>query len=319
VDSPLGQLDASGRVTIVAADGAPQASILPDALSHELFQSSHAIELGLAHSQFAEVLIAVGNKYSYSAGPEAAVTPAQREAFWRALHLQDLALASACALGINTAWEVFIARFRGFLERTAIGITGSSSLGKELADSLYSELFGISERDGQRQSPLASYSGRGSLAGWLRTTLAQRYVNHHRQTARLAPLDTQDFPAPVSAVAPAAEVASKLSQAVTQTIGELGAEDRFLISAYFLDQRTLREIAYLLQVHEATISRRLKRLTEGLHKRVIKHLQACGMSRRAAEEALGTDPRDLDLNLRSILQDSRSTPFSNQKDPGNST
>jgi RNA polymerase sigma-70 factor (ECF subfamily) len=102
-------------------------------------------------------------------------------------------------------------------------------------------------------------------------------------------------------------------------MGELGAEDRFLISAYFLDKRTLREISYLLQVHEATVSRRLKRLTEGLHKRLLKHLQACGMSRRAADEALGTDPRDLDLNLRSILQDSRATTFSHQEDSSKST
>ena len=293
--------------------------LLPDTLSQELFQSAKGSELGLAQSQFAEVLVAVGEKYSYSAGADTAITPAQREAFWRALHLHDLALASACALGINTAWEAFIVRFRDFLERTAIGISGSSSLGKDLADSLYSELFGISERDGERRSPLASYSGRGSLAGWLRTTLAQRYVNHHRETARLTPLDSHEFPAPVPAGEPSAEVTSKLSQAVTRTIQELGAEDRFLISAYFLDQRTLREISYLLQVHEATVSRRLKRLTEGLHKRVLKHLQACGMTRRAAEEALGTDPRDLELNLRSILQGSRSTPFSHKEDSSKST
>ena len=185
--------------------------MLPDSLSQELFQSSNGSQLGLTQSQFAEILVAVGNKYSYSVDPAAAVTPEQREAFWRALHLQDLALASACALGIDSAWEAFIARFRDLLERTAIGITGSSSLGKDLADSLYSELFGISERDGQRRSPLASYSGRGSLAGWLRTTIAQRYVNHHRQAARQAPLDAHDLPAPVQADTPSANVTSKLS------------------------------------------------------------------------------------------------------------
>ena len=192
-------------------------------------------------------------------------------------------------------------------------MTSSSSLGKELADSLYSELYGLSERNGERLSPLASYSGRGSLSGWLRTTLAQRYVNHHRRTGRQAPLHSQDFPAPAPVSEPSANVTSNLSKAVTLTMRELGAEDRFLISAYFLDQRTLLEISYLLQVHEATVSRRLKRLTASLHKRLLKHLQTCGMNKRAADEALGTDPRDLDLNLRSILQDSRSQPFPNKE------
>jgi RNA polymerase sigma-70 factor, ECF subfamily len=161
---------------------------------------------------------------------------------------------------------------------------------------------------------LASYSGRGSLSGWLRAILAQRFINHHRQSGGQTPLDSQDFPAPAPANEPPPKVTAALSEAVTVTMAELGAEDRFLISSYFLDQRTLQQIAFLLQVHEATVSRRLKRLTENLHKRLLKHLQACGMSKRAAEEALGTDPRDLDLNLRSILQDSRSAPFSNKED-----
>jgi RNA polymerase sigma-70 factor (ECF subfamily) len=319
VDSPLGQLDASNRLIVVGTTEGSNASDLPTSLSEELFLSSNGSQLGLTQLQFAEVLIAIGNKYSYAVAAGTTPTPAEREAFWRALQLQDLALATACALGINTAWEAFIARFRDFLERTAIGITGSSSLGKDLADSLYSELFGITEREGQRRSPLSSYSGRGSLAGWLRTTLAQRHVDHHRQTAHQTPLGAQDFPGPVPATAPPARVTSTLSQAVTRTISELGAEDRFLISSYFLDQRTLREISHLLHVHEATVSRRLKRLTENLHKRLLKHLQACGMSKRAAEEALGTDPRDLDVNLRSLLQDSQPPPFSNQKDTAKST
>ena len=34
------------------------------------------------------------------------------------------------------------------------------------------------------------------------------------------------------------------------------------------------------------------------------------MSRAAAEEALGIDPRDVDINLRSLLQASRSKTFS---------
>jgi len=33
------------------------------------------------------------------------------------------------------------------------------------------------------------------------------------------------------------------------------------------------------------------------------------MSRRAAEEALGADPRDLDINLKKLLQSSQSDAF----------
>jgi RNA polymerase sigma-70 factor, ECF subfamily len=96
-------------------------------------------------------------------------------------------------------------------------------------------------------------------------------------------------------------------------LSSLAPEDRFLLSAWFLDQRTLLEISRILRVHEATVSRGIKRLTARLHKELLKDLQASGMSRAAAEEALGADPRDLDINLRSLLQASQSTAFLEQE------
>jgi RNA polymerase sigma-70 factor, ECF subfamily len=74
------------------------------------------------------------------------------------------------------------------------------------------------------------------------------------------------------------------------------------------------QIARLLRVHEATISRRLKRLTSDLRKQLLHHLQAGGLSKRGAEEALGADPRDLEINLRELLQSSQTAAFSNKRD-----
>jgi RNA polymerase sigma-70 factor (ECF subfamily) len=89
------------------------------------------------------------------------------------------------------------------------------------------------------------------------------------------------------------------------------AEDRLLLASYYVDDRTLAEIGQILHVHEATISRRLRRATDAVRKQLIRNLEANGMTRRAAEEALGTDPRDLDLkmDLRKLLQSSELEPF----------
>ena len=100
-----------------------------------------------------------------------------------------------------------------------------------------------------------------------------------------------------------------LHQALTRTFQALPAEDRFLLSSYFLDRQTLLQIARMIHVHEATISRRLKRLVADLHKRLLDNLKSSGLSKRAAEEALGTDPRDIEINLRSLLQTSQTAPF----------
>ena len=97
--------------------------------------------------------------------------------------------------------------------------------------------------------------------GWLRTTLAQRHVDHYRSTRREAPLEAEDPPAPPTPRTPSPAITQKLQIAIEGTLQTLSPENRFLLSSYFLDQRTLRQIAQLLGVHEATVSRKLSRLT----------------------------------------------------------
>jgi len=309
VDTASSQPGEMALTLPATAATAASASGIPAALAQELWVTADGDSCGLTCEELAAALAAISVKHNYNQPPGTHADAAQRAAFYRALRLPDLALARACALGRDQAWERFLALYRAPLTQAAIAITGSATLGHDLADSLYGELFGLTERSGERRSPLASYSGRGSLLGWLRTTLSQRHIDHHRRTYRETPLDTHEpaAPAPTTAV----EV-TQLSAAVARTLQALPAEDRFLLAAYFLDQQTLLTIGRLLKVHEATISRRLKRLTADLRKQLLKNLQSGGLSKRAAEEALGSDPRDLELNLRSLLQTSQLQPFSKQ-------
>jgi RNA polymerase sigma-70 factor (ECF subfamily) len=289
---------------------------VPAALIEELWAVSEAAVCGLTQAELGASLAGVGARHNWNQPPETRATAAQQAAFCRALRVGDLALAQACALGRDAAWERFVALYRAPLTQAAIAITGSATLGHELADSLYAELFGLATRAGERRSPLASYSGRGSLLGWLRTTLAQRNVDHHRRTYRETPLDavegTAADAAPAEAGTPLPADLARLGDSVARTLAALGGEERFLLAAYFLDQRTLLEIGRLLRVHEATVSRKLKRLTGDLRKHLLRNLQAGGLSRRAAEEALGADPRDLEVNLRALLQGSQPHAFSDK-------
>jgi RNA polymerase sigma-70 factor, ECF subfamily len=196
-----------------------------------------------------------------------------------------------------------------------VAITGSATLGRDLADSLYAELYGLRQLDGHRRSPLVTYSGRGSFLGWLRTTLAQRHVDHHRRTHREAPLDNVEPLASIPAPEPISAELTRLRDAVTHTLRDLNPEDRFLLSCYFLDRQTLLQISQTVRVHEATVSRRLKRLVAGLRKQLLRHLQFGGLSKRAAEAALGADPRDIEINLRSLLQISQTASFSARTEP----
>ena len=123
----------------------------------EFWDAAEAGSVGLSKDELARVLVAIGVKYNYGMAPGVSATRTQIVAFWRSLQLHDLALAHACALGRDAAWQQFMATYKEPLTQAAIGITRSATLGQELADSFYSAMFGFNGRDGQRRSPLAYY------------------------------------------------------------------------------------------------------------------------------------------------------------------
>ena len=279
------------------------------ALLEELWQECDGAGCGLERGEFNEILLEVGQAQNFGLAEGATASRQQQAAYFRGLRLGDLVLARACATGNERAWERFVAIYRQPLVRAAIAITGSDTLGRELADQLYAELFGLTTRDGERRCPLESYRGRGSLIGWLRTTLAQRHVDHFRRSHREQALEEYDTAAvEVVSGKPASEL-SVLEKAVEGALERCDAEERLMLASYYLDERTLLQIAQVLQVHEATVSRKLKRVCQDLRKQILKNLQGVGLSRRASDEALGTDPRDLNLNLKKLLQYSQSEAF----------
>ena len=299
-------------LTVPSASADAAAFDLPPALLEELWLASEPAICGLTKFEFSDVLAVVGARHHYNQPPATDPTLSQQTAFYRTLRLPELALAQACALGRESAWQSFFGIYRAPLTEAAIAITGSATLGHDLADSLYAEFFGLSAREGERRSPLASYSGRGTLLAWLRSTLVQRHIDHHRRTHREIPLEVieggERDTAPAASTTPLPAELDRLTRAVARTLEALAPEDRFLLTAYFLDRQTMLQIARLLHVHEGTVSRRLKRLTEDLHKQLLRQLQAGGLSRAAAEEALGADPRDLEVNLRALLEKSEPEP-----------
>ena len=310
-----------GTTPLQSVDGSRPASAargVGTALLDELWMACGAAGYGLTRTEFDAILLRTAEAQNY--GMPAGTNPAteQRSAWLRAVKAGDLVLAQACAAGNERAWEQFVALYHEPLVRAAIAIAGSDTVGRDLAGSLYAELYGMKEQDGKRKCPLESYRGRGSLMGWLRTTLAQRHVDHHRRTHREEPLETRgaegettefDPPAPNPDPAPVAAELASLKTALEHALGAMPAEDRLIIAEYYLDGRTLAQIAQLLRVHEATISRRVRRIVDELRKQVLRNLQRTGLSRRAAEEALGADPRDLDVNLKKLLQPSQPGAF----------
>jgi RNA polymerase sigma factor (sigma-70 family) len=184
------------------------------------------------------------------------------------LRLDDLALASACAAGLEPAWDHFVREYRPLLYRAsdAIDPTGGA---RELADALYADLFGLREREGARQSLFRYFHGRSSLATWLRAVLSQRHIDRLRAGRRLDPLPDDDAapagratPSHASGTAPDPDrrrYVHAMRVALAAAIAALAPRDRLRLALYYAQDMTLAAIGRLLSEHEATVSRHLTR------------------------------------------------------------
>jgi len=272
---------------------------VPAILARELFEKSGSQSYGLTLEDFRSILEQVGSKYLAAGADEAEV----RE-LCCSLRVEELALARGCAAGSDHAWEVFLTRYRAALYDAARGIVREEGRAKELADSLYADLYGMKANGAERTSKLNSYMGRGSLAGWLRAVLAQEYVNRYRAGRRLVSLEEQTEAGVQFAAKdkPSSSVADpRLEAATDAALASLAAEEKFILAAYYLDGRTLAEIARSLRVHESTICRKLEKLAKNLRKAIVSGLMRAGLNRQAAEEALAADVRDLQVKVRERL------------------
>ncbi len=193
------------------------------------------------------------------------------DSFIDALHAEDLSLALACQAGDSAPWEHFITSFRPALYAAARAIAGDDSRGRELADSIWAEMYGLEVRDGRRRSILSYFHGRSSLLTWMRAVLAQRHVDYIRSQSRIQPLADQPEQATNTGDdhgdAPDSDRAryvAMLGKALDAALKSLAPRDRMRMAYYYRHDLSLKEIGRLMDEHESTVSRRLSRTRDQL-------------------------------------------------------
>lgn len=258
------------------------------------------MEWGLTQQDFGEALQRSAEKRFGNSKQ----IPGDVETYLKSLHLEDLALACACAQGIESAWEYFIANFRGVLRMAAGAMLRASgsvddARAGELADSLYAELYGIrAGEDGRRKSLFVYFHGRSKLSTWLRAVLAQKQVDLLRASAKTVPLEegeerelfggTATAPAEGPVDPSREKYLARIDRALADALGGLAPGDRVILACYYVDQSTLAEIGCILHEHESTVSRQLERLRRRLRESVTQALRQAtpGADGRAGEPAL---------------------------------
>jgi len=190
-------------------------------------------------------------------------------------HEKDLELARACERGNEAAWDRFVLEYRPILYRSADAIDPSGGA-REIADSLYAELYGLKEKKGERKSLFVYYQGRSSLATWLRAILSQRFVDRIRATRRLEELPDDDA-APLAGASDPDPDESRFTTAMRSALGvviaALEPRDRLRLGCYYAQEMTLVQIGKLTKESEATVSRQLARTRKAIKDEVEKQLR----------------------------------------------
>jgi RNA polymerase sigma factor (sigma-70 family) len=226
-------------------------------------------------------------------------------------HAADVELARSCERGDENAWERFVREYRPILYRAAEALDPGGGA-REIADSLYAELYGVRGTAGEAHSLFRYYEGRSSLATWLRAVLSQRFVDHVRSARRLTPLPDEGEAAQAddrrgSAIAATRDPAdvdrprylALMRAALGRAIARLSARDRLRLGCYYVQELTLAETGRVLAEHEATVSRQLARSRRALRESVEHDLRESeGLSESAIAEcfaSVAADPGPLDL------------------------
>jgi RNA polymerase sigma-70 factor (ECF subfamily) len=223
---------------------------------------------------------------------------AELDRYFDSLHLTDLALACACAMGKETAWDHFVTEFRPAMYRAADAMDPSGGA-REVADALYAELFGLREKDGIRQSVFRYFHGRSSLSTWLRSVVSQRYIDRHRESKRLQPLaDEGAHETTATRIEPAdperARYLASLRAVLAAAIAALAPRDRLRLACYYAQEMTLAQIGKLTREHEATVSRQLARTRRDVRSDVERRLH----------EERGFSKPEIDECFTSVIDDS---------------
>ena len=225
----------------------------------------NAPNFGVEFETFQNTLAKAARKYLFT--PEAAPpTNDEIRQFLNDLQTNDLFMALGCAAGNERAWWEFDQQHRGYLERVARHLASSDVNADEVVDTVYVELYGTRIVDGVRMSKFATYTGRGSIRGWLRTVVWHALVDLHRASHDEVSLDEMtenvgEGAAQAAIAQPAKGGEGEMLDTIVReryrkatagaletAFSSLDTHEKLLLLYYHIEELKLREIARMVEV-----------------------------------------------------------------------
>jgi RNA polymerase sigma-70 factor (ECF subfamily) len=239
------------------------------------------------------------------------------------IRADDLCLIVACERGDETAWEYLVANFDSTVKSAARKISSNNEDAEDLASSIWAELYGLrQDAEGNKKSKLAYYSGRGSLAGWLRAVVSQLAIDEYRKQSRFVQVEeNREFENLAEESSnhtgndrvvhhadnpeeqlTAEQTSRDVSLALKHAIEALEDEDRLVMKLYYFDDLKLKEIGAMFGYHEATASRKVVRIQADIRKSVERELRAThGWSETEVKRYLSETASKLGISVEKLF------------------
>ncbi|MCC5828498.1 MAG: RNA polymerase sigma factor [Phycisphaeraceae bacterium] len=180
------------------------------------------------------------------------------------------------AAGCRLSAEVLIVRHqssvRGFLAR----LSGDASLADDLAQETFVRML----------RHAGSFDDRFSMKTWLLTIGRRLLINHHRKQARIKSPAAASDPVTAKEDSPYERTArqdrqSFLERKLAQAMQSLSEAQRDVLVLFYQQQRTIQEIAGMLDLPEGTVKSHLHRARAAVRKNL--DLDAEGTERKSTE------------------------------------
>lgn len=281
-----------------------------------LYTESGAAKWQVSQEHFEEALERSARK-RFASG---VLSAEQFEEYLATLYAEDLGLACGCMNGCEAAWECFVREYRGYLRAATAAMTKGGRGGihaEELADSLFADLYGLSEAKRGQGSLLRYFHGRSSLKTWLRAILAQRHVDKIRELKRWESLESAngDGDGDGGSKLPAEKIVNpqldphrdkyvrRFVAALEASIPLLRPVDRQRLEHYYSGQKTLAEIGRALREHESSASRNLERTRRELRASIEAHLRGVSAGNHGTVARLPMSDEEIALCFQYAAED----------------
>jgi RNA polymerase sigma-70 factor (ECF subfamily) len=215
----------------------------------------------------------------------------------------DLYLACACAKRVRGAIEAFdrayLTEVGAHLARHRPTPAFVDEVQQEVRDKLFVGDDGASPK-------IAEYSGKGALASWVRV-VALRVAHNLRRQPSPAADDRRELDRPATGNPERDYEEERYRKAFDEALrgaaAALDGEQRHILRRHFADGLTLDALAVELDVHRATVARRLAGARAELRREARRRLQIALGARDSELESFARRMRSrLDLSLPGLLR-----------------